>query len=111
MQPVTKCLVGLQLCNAKRYRNGSIRNQFIDLDERPQLFGEICGTLDILSVNNDDEFFAADTIQAVRNAYAKGYDFSNALQDQITGGVAMHVIDLLEVINIEKNQRYRQTHT
>ena len=56
---------------------------------------------------NNGKFFAAIAGQRVHGAYAFGQGLSHGLQHHVARDVAMRVIDLLEVINVQHEQQRR----
>ena len=61
------------------------------------------------TLENDDELLATDAVQAVRHADTQVDDIRDAFQYAVAGGVAVGVVDLLEMIDIEQHDACRRS--
>ena len=77
------------------------------LDIQPQALGDRTRDCDIGVGHHDDEFLTAETGHHVENAQITGDPSSQFPQHRIADGVAMAVIDLLEEVDVEDDQRQR----
>lgn len=78
-----------------------IGDEFIGIDQGAELFGEVCCAMQVSAFQDDDELFAANSVQAVRYADTQIDDLRHPFEYLVTYRVTMDVIDLLEVIEIK----------
>src|SRR5690606_15722836 len=76
-------------------------------DDLAQLLGEPLGRLERLARGDDDELLAADAKQAVRQPHARLDSMRDSAKDLVARAMPVHVVDALEVIDIEQDKRRR----
>ena len=74
-------------------------------DAPPNALGQRPGIVGIETIGDNDEFLAAETVGKIRHADRRDHVQHNTLQDSVTGGVTEPIIELLEVIDIDEQQR------
>ena len=80
-------------------------SEFVGLDERAQLLGKMRGTCECLALEQHDEFLATDPVHAVGHADAQADDVGNPPQHFVARRMTVAVVDGLEVVEVEKQQR------
>src|SRR4029079_692565 len=74
-------------------------------DAASNALGQRPGIAGLETIGDNDEFPAAETVGEIRHANRRDHVQHNALQDTVTGGVTEPIIELLEVIDIDEQQR------
>ena len=76
-------------------------------DERPQLLGEDRALLDVGLGEDEHEFLAAVAADHVGRPQVLGDRLGHAAQDDVADGVAVGVVDGLEVVDVDEGDRQR----
>lgn len=72
-----------------------------------QAFGDVAGMLlGIRPADQHGEFVAAEARHAILGAHAMAQPLGHVLQDEVAGIVAMGIVDRLEVIQVDQQQRH-----
>ncbi len=84
-----------------------IRDEFGVLDAAPESFGDVKGILRTGIVEQQGEFFAADSGSDVGASNGVIDDGTQTFEDPVADGVAEGVVDVGEVIEVDQNDGHR----
>ena len=80
---------------------------FVALDEVAQLLAERRALLDVGLGQDEHEFLAAVAADEVARAKVLGDRLGDPAQDDVAGGVAVGVVDRLEVVDVDEGDAQR----
>ncbi|MND95327.1 hypothetical protein D3C80_875810 [compost metagenome] len=102
----------LERRDANRDRNGhgfAFEVEWAGLNGAPKRFGQFDPRAQWRGRNQQDELFATESRNKVRGPQALAQFVGDDFQDLVTGQVAVVVIDVLEVIEVEHGQQQIST--
>ena len=71
----------------------------------PNALGQRPGIIDVEAVGDNDEFLATEAVGEIGHANGRDYVQHDAFEDYIAGGVTEPIIEALEMIDIDEQQR------
>ncbi len=93
--------------DAERAGDLLLRNQLRVLDRGPEFFGKELGVLERRVPAENDEFLATPADKGVCRANAAADELRKIDKDLVADAVSPRVVDLLEKIDVEHDERER----